>query len=81
MRTVVLAALGLLVTMPSIPAQDQHSAGLGRQAVQRSDWSNSPRTRFRHRRQRGALLQHRFPITNIYAVPLHDHDRRLRATA
>lgn len=67
MRTVVLAALGLLSIAPPLRAQDQPTGWAGKMfAVEGKipsgyDFKSVPK---------GAMLQHRFPVTNPYAVPL-----------
>jgi Protein of unknown function (DUF1573) len=67
MRTVVLAALGLLTIAPPLRAQDQPTGWAGKlfavdgKIPAGHDFKSVPK---------GAMLQHRFPISNPYAVPL-----------
>jgi hypothetical protein len=68
MRTVVLTALGLLMTAPSIPAQDQIPGWAAK--LFKDQTGQIPSGHNFGTVTKGALLQHRFPIQNIYAVPL-----------
>jgi hypothetical protein len=69
MRTVVLAALGLLLTTPSIPAQDQPPTTWAAKLFA-EDSGKIPSGHNFGPVAKGAMLQKRFPIKNIYAVPL-----------
>jgi hypothetical protein len=68
MRTVVLAALGLVTITPSIPAQDQPTTWAAK--LLKDDKGVIPKGHDFGTVPKGAVLNHRFPITNIYAVPL-----------
>src|SRR5262245_22921610 len=68
MRMVVLAALGLLMAALPIPAQDQPTTWAAK--LLKDDTGKIPSGYNFGSVPKGALLQHRFPITNIYAVPL-----------
>lgn len=68
MRTVVLAAVGLLVAAPPLSAQDS-PPGWAAKLFRTAD-NKTPSGYNFGTVARGALLHHRFPMTNIYAVPL-----------
>jgi hypothetical protein len=68
MRTVVLAALGLLTVALPLRAQDQPTGWAGK--MFRADGDKVPSGYDFKSVPKGALLQHRFPMTNPYAVPL-----------
>jgi Protein of unknown function (DUF1573) len=72
MRTVVLAALGLLIVSAPIPAQEQPAQPATWAAKLFADENGKvpPLVQDFGTVPKGALLQHRFPIRNIYAVPL-----------
>jgi hypothetical protein len=69
MRTVVLAALGLLIATPPISAQEQPPTTWATKLF-REENGKIPNGHNFGTVPKGAMLQHRFPITNIYAVPL-----------
>jgi hypothetical protein len=68
MRTVVLAALGLLTIVPPIPAQDQPTGWAAK--LFRDEKGQIPSGYDFKTVAKGAMLLHRFPVTNPYAVPL-----------
>src|SRR5437868_13670512 len=68
MRTVVLAALGLMIATPPVPAQDQPTTWAGK--LFKDDKGNIPTGHDFGTMAKGAVLHYRFPIKNIYAVPL-----------
>lgn len=68
MRTVVLTALGLLMSAPSIPAQDQPVGWAAK--LFKDETGKIPSGHNFGTVPKGAMLQHQFPIKNIYAVPL-----------
>jgi hypothetical protein len=72
MRTVVLAALGLLIVSPSMPAQEQPGTPTTWAAKLFADENGKipPLGHDFGTVPRGAMLHHQFPIRNIYAVPL-----------
>jgi Protein of unknown function (DUF1573) len=71
MRMVVLAALGLLIAAPSLPAQETaQPVGWAIKVFNKEANGNYPAGHDFGTVPKGALLQHRFPVTNIYAVPL-----------
>jgi hypothetical protein len=67
MRGVISAVIGLAVLAPSAPAQDV--SGWAAKVFRDAD-GKIPTGHDFGVVPRGAVLQHRFPITNIYAVPL-----------
>jgi Protein of unknown function (DUF1573) len=67
MRGVVLIVIGLAVSASSAPAQDSY--GWAAKVFRTSD-DRIPTGHDFGTVPKGAVLQHRFPITNIYAVPL-----------
>ncbi len=69
MRMVVLAALGLLIANPSSRAQDQPPTSWAAKLFA-DDSGKIPSGYDFGTVPRGAMLHHRFPIKNIYAVPL-----------
>jgi hypothetical protein len=71
MRKVVLAALGLSIACPSIRAQEQPTQPMTWATKLFTDETGKiPSGHNFGSVPKGAMLQHRFPITNIYAVPL-----------
>jgi hypothetical protein len=66
---VVLAALGLLIASPAIRAQDQPPTSWAAKLFA-EDNGKIPSGHNFGPVAKGAMLQHRFPIKNIYAVPL-----------
>src|SRR4051794_5552632 len=71
MRTAVLASLVILALAPTAPAQDGWAAKVftpdaGGKPPAGHNFGTVPK---------GAQLQHRFPVTNIYAVPLQIQTR------
>jgi hypothetical protein len=69
MRTVVLAALGFLIATPPISAQEQPPTTWATKIFAEANGKIPNGFDFKTV-AKGAALQHRFPITNIYAVPL-----------
>ena len=69
MRTAVLAALGLLTIVPPLTAQDQPTTWAAK--LLRDEKTNQIPTGHDFKTvPKGAMLQHRFQMTNPYAVPL-----------
>ncbi|HEY1376135.1 MAG TPA: DUF1573 domain-containing protein [Gemmataceae bacterium] len=68
MRTVVLAAIGLLVAAPSSPAQETPTGWAAK--LFRTEDGKLPSGYNFGTVAKGAMLHQRFPMHNIYAVPL-----------
>jgi hypothetical protein len=68
MRRAVLAVVGLVVLAPAAPAQEAATGWAAK--LFRDAAGNIPTGHDFGTVPKGAMLQHRFPITNIYAVPL-----------
>jgi hypothetical protein len=68
MRTVVLAAVGLMAMAPPLAAQDPPTGWAAK--LFRTEDNKIPSGYDFKSVPKGAMLQHRFPMTNPYAVPL-----------